>query len=65
MIILRHLQVTSNLQNSLRRTQGFLGTIHLQDRKIVWDSVRKLACHSCEKSLHAVSDYRNSLLRCN
>ena len=38
------LRRTSNLQNILRRAQGFFkGTIHLQSCKIVWGSVRKLA----------------------
>jgi len=35
---------TSNLQNILTKgARLFLGTIHLQSCKIVWESVRKLA----------------------
>ena len=46
------LRRTSNLQNILRRTQGFsLGTIHLQSCKIVRDSVRKLAYDIPKKNL--------------
>ena len=32
--------------------QAFLGTIHLQDRKIVWDSVRKSA-YDIPKRIHS------------
>ena len=39
------LRRASNLQSILRRTQGFffLDAVHLQNRKIVLNSVRKLA----------------------
>jgi len=30
-------------KTSYEERKDFLGTIHLQNRKIVWDSVRKLA----------------------
>ena len=42
---------TSHLQNILRRAQGFLGTIHLENRKIVRDSVRKLAYNIRKRNL--------------
>ena len=41
-----------NLVNILQKTLSFfLGTIHLQYRKIVWDSVHKLSYDIPEKNL--------------
>ena len=37
------LRRTSNLQHPTKGARLFLGTIHLQSCKIVWDGVRKLA----------------------
>ena len=41
----------------------FLGTIHLQSCKIVWDSVRKLAYDIPKKILALLGHYRKSILR--
>jgi len=47
-----NLRRTSNLRNILQRTQGFfLGMIHLQNCKIVWDSVGKLAYDISNRNL--------------
>jgi len=44
-------KITIDLRRA-SNSQGFLGTIHLQDRKIVWDSVRKSA-YDIPKRIHS------------
>ena len=51
-------------KTSYEERKVFLSTIHSQNRKIVWDSVRKLAIqYPWEKFQHIVSHHRKSILR--
>ena len=53
----------TNLPNHVTKgARLFLGMIHLQSCKIVWDRVRKLAYNIPKKFYHIVSHYRKSIL---